>query len=53
VLPACVAQDNLHPDIEAWKSRKLSVAASLERLLQQKPENDVLKLILIKDNQVR
>jgi hypothetical protein len=44
-------QDNLFPDIEAWKGRGLTMA-SMDRLLEQKPENDVLKLILIKDNQV-
>ena len=44
--------DNLLPDLKLWMGRRLSMA-HFDRLLQERPPNDVTKVILIKDNQVR
>lgn len=47
-----VRRDNLLPDLQMWMGRRLSMA-HFDRLLQERPPNDVTKVIMIKNNQVR
>lgn len=43
---------NLEPDLAVWRGKELRMAHLDKLLAEEKPPNDVLKLIVIKNNRV-